>query len=333
MFRPQFRYTRAVVENLLSAERARATIDVIPLSDGAVHELRIASKRARTESAPKPSGKLAPGFAAAYTGLESDSTDAFDEEDLHSLASSLAGHQAVYRDSTSLIYDEAHTELIYLPPEFEDVPALISALMDWLDAAWDAIPAIVLAGIAHQELGLIQPYDENNRLLSHLAGLTVLARQGYGFRGYAAVDAHMERHPRDYEAAARSSHAGVHSNQPDFTPWLEYFSGQVATAGQLAAKDVMRRFAAATPAPQPAGPELPIVLRDRQLSALQYMRDNGAIRSGQYQRLAHIVPDTARRDFDDLLDKALIEVRGVGRGTYYVLTAKGVEQAERRRPD
>jgi DeoR/GlpR family transcriptional regulator of sugar metabolism len=64
---------------------------------------------------------------------------------------------------------------------------------------------------------------------------------------------------------------------------------------------------------------------------LQYIRENGAIRSGEYQRLASIVPDTARRDFDELMGKGLIEVRGVGRGTHYVLTTRGVDEAERRR--
>jgi predicted HTH transcriptional regulator len=72
------------------------------------------------------------------------------------------------------------------------------------------------------------------------------------------------------------------------------------------------------------------VLRPRQTKALEYMRGNGAIRSGEYQKLVGIVPDTARRDFDELIDKGLIEVRGVGRGTHYVLTAAGMQEASRR---
>ena len=51
------------------------------------------------------------------------------------------------------------------------------------------------------------------------------------------------------------------------------------------------------------------------------MKTQGQIANRDYRELFDVVRDTAHRDLIDLLDKGLVEKRGVGRGTCYVLTA------------
>jgi Fic family protein len=158
-----------------------------------------------------------------------------------------------------------------------------------------------------------------------------LTRRGYGLGGYSAPEITMANHPDDYQAASGTSHSGVHSSEADFTAWLEYYSGQLTEAAEQAREAVLS-WSKPAAVIEAVTPELPVILRDRQLKALLHIRENGAIRSGEYQRLVGIVPDTARRDFDELMDKRLIEVRGVGRGTHYMLTQRGIEEVQRRRP-
>lgn len=61
----------------------------------------------------------------------------------------------------------------------------------------------------------------------------------------------------------------------------------------------------------------------RHAAMLAYIAEHGSIQSGAYQELCDIVPDTAIRDFRDLMAAGLIGVEGMGRGTRYVLTRKG----------
>src|SRR5581483_8190842 len=180
------------------------------------------------------------------------------------------------------------------------------------DASWEGLPGIILAGICQQELLMIQPFEQANATLARAAGELILLRKGYGFGGYTSLTAALARRAGEYEEAARASHSGVYSRQTDFTNWLEFYCEALEAAAAEARLEVLNRFEAANRPELEGMPEAPLVLRDRQWQALRHMRDNGAIRSGEYQKMAGIVPDTARRDFDELMDKGLIAVRGVG---------------------
>ncbi|MFI5267800.1 MAG: Fic family protein [Chloroflexota bacterium] len=292
MLRPRFRYSHDLVGKLLQAEHARGAL-------------------------PPPN----------YIG--SNSNDCPSEDTLYELRATLGDNKPGYRRGSALIFNQARTDIVYVPPEAPDVPDLMGQLTDWLDGGWDSVPGIVLAGVLEEEILLIQPFEHDNGALARLAGDTVLRRKGYGF---APVQAHMSKDPRGYVEASHSSHSGAYSELADLSRWLEYFAGEVAGAAEQARLSAL----GGQPAPRAAaGQEAayagPTILRDRQIQALRYIRENGAIRSGIYQRLAGIVPDTARRDFDDLLAKGLVEVRGVGRATHYLLTQRGADEAERRR--
>jgi ATP-dependent DNA helicase RecG len=60
-------------------------------------------------------------------------------------------------------------------------------------------------------------------------------------------------------------------------------------------------------------------LSERQISAVLYARDNGKITNADYQRIADVSAATARRDLKDLVDKNILDMKGVRKGIYYVL--------------
>jgi len=62
-------------------------------------------------------------------------------------------------------------------------------------------------------------------------------------------------------------------------------------------------------------------LNERQVEAVLYAGEHGRITNREYQALFEVSYDTAHRDLRQLLEKGLIERRGRGRGTYYVLAA------------
>ena len=58
-------------------------------------------------------------------------------------------------------------------------------------------------------------------------------------------------------------------------------------------------------------------LSERQLAVLRYLQNNPTINRRQYMKLFKVSTMTAFRDLDDLVQKRIIRVKGIGRGTYY----------------
>jgi ATP-dependent DNA helicase RecG len=60
-------------------------------------------------------------------------------------------------------------------------------------------------------------------------------------------------------------------------------------------------------------------LSERLISAVLYAKENGKITNADYQRLADVSAATALRDLKNLVDKNILEMKGVRKGIYYVL--------------
>jgi predicted HTH transcriptional regulator len=65
-------------------------------------------------------------------------------------------------------------------------------------------------------------------------------------------------------------------------------------------------------------------LDKKQIKALQWMLDNpNAMTTKKYCKLGHCSDETARKDFNRLIEAGLIEQIGHGRATGYILKSKG----------
>lgn len=63
-------------------------------------------------------------------------------------------------------------------------------------------------------------------------------------------------------------------------------------------------------------------LNDRQMAAFEYVKEHGSIDNSTYQKLNTISRQTATRDLSDLTDKGVLEQKGKGAGTHYVLALR-----------
>lgn len=68
-----------------------------------------------------------------------------------------------------------------------------------------------------------------------------------------------------------------------------------------------------------ARPAWAAALSDRQVEAVLYVGEHGRITNREYTQLTGVSYNTAHRDLSDLCKRGLMEQRGRGRGTYYVL--------------
>ena len=137
-----------------------------------------------------------------------------------------------YRDGQNAIRDSASGRLIYMPPEARDVPALMSALVQWANRAEkESVPTPLIAALVHYQFVTIHPYYDGNGRTARLLATFILHRGGYGLSGFFSLEEH---HARDLDAYYRSLAVHPHHNyyegraEADLTPWLEYFMSTLA---------------------------------------------------------------------------------------------------------
>jgi Fic family protein len=136
----------------------------------------------------------------------------------------------------------------YLPPEWQDVPALMRAFVAWLKHAEreSEIPGPVLAGIAAYQFVTIHPFTDGNGRTTRALATLMLARTGYGLNGLARME---EFYTRDVERYYEFLQMGLHHNyyfanengsrsDPDLAPWLSYFLEMLAAAADQVRQEV-----------------------------------------------------------------------------------------------
>ncbi len=129
-----------------------------------------------------------------------------------------------YHDGQNVIRDSVSGEIIYLPPEANDVPALMTALVAWTRRAEkDNLPPPLIAALVHYQFVTIHPYYDGNGRAARLLATFMLHRGGYGLHGFFSLEEH---HARDlaayYTALAAHPHHNYYAGraEADLTPWV-----------------------------------------------------------------------------------------------------------------
>lgn len=114
-------------------------------------------------------------------------------------------------------------ETVYTGPAAEKVPRLMKSFVEWLrdSVKLDTHP-IIVAGVAHQEIAAIHPFNDGNGRTARALATLVLYQRGYDFRRlFALEDYYNKNRPRYYTAINIGK--TYEERRVDFTPWLEYF--------------------------------------------------------------------------------------------------------------
>lgn len=94
-----------------------------------------------------------------------------------------------YRDGQNVIRDSVSGNVIYLPPEAADVPALMTAMVAWVNQAEkDGLPVPLIAALIHYQFVTIHPYSDGNGRTARLLATFILQRGGYGLSGFFSLE-------------------------------------------------------------------------------------------------------------------------------------------------
>ncbi len=132
-----------------------------------------------------------------------------------------------YRQEQNRVQEAGSGRIIYMPPEPQDVPGLMTDLIDWLNSDDAAeLPGPVTAGLLHYQFVTIHPYIDGNGRTARLLASWQMHRVGYGLGGIYSLEEHYARNLSAYYAsmALGPSHNYYFGREDaDLTPWIEYF--------------------------------------------------------------------------------------------------------------
>jgi Fic family protein len=147
-----------------------------------------------------------------------------------------------YRDGQNIVRNAATGEIVYMPPEAADVPALMADFVAWLaKTEEEGVPVPIIAGLAHYQFVTIHPfYDGNGRTARALATL-ILYRRGYDLgRFYSLEEFYAQDLASYYTALQTHPHHNYYEGRADadLTGWVAYFVRSMAVVFGRVAEEV-----------------------------------------------------------------------------------------------
>lgn len=231
---------------------------------------------------------------------------------LHIHAQVMAGllppHQnGRFRQEPVVVHNPRTREVIYLPPDHGDVPALVDDLLAFVRTHQEQMDAVILAGLLHKQLVIIHPFIDGNGRATRLTTKLLLAGLGVNTFNLFSFETYYQRNVTRY-----FQQVGVLGNyydivdSLDFTPWLEYFAAGILDELWRVEKEMAQRQA--TPETR---------LQPYHQTILDYIDAHGFITDKEYAALTERAKATRSLDFNKLIALGLIVRQGQGRATHY----------------
>jgi Fic family protein len=143
-----------------------------------------------------------------------------------------------WRPGPIFVHREATDEIVYEGPPSEEVPELISEMLEGLDRG-DDDPVVVKAAMAHLNLTMIHPFSDGNGRMARCLQTLVLARERVVAPVFSSIEEFLGRNTEAYYQVLEDVGAGASHPERDARPWLRF----CLRAHYLQAITTMRRRA------------------------------------------------------------------------------------------
>ncbi len=217
-----------------------------------------------------------------------------------------------YRNKYVVVGNRFTREIIFRPPVNKDVPKLTSALVEWLNSEQaKELDPVVEAGIAHYELVRIHPFVDGNGRTARVLATLVLYISGFDAKQFFCLDDYYDSDRKAYYKALRS----VNQKTLDLTGWLEYFAEGVNVSIEKVKERVVRLSSERLQKTKRGQ----IALTERQMKIIEFINQNGSIRNRDTREMFDVSNRAAMDEISKLLDMKVLKRVGKGRSTQYEL--------------
>ncbi|MFH0936762.1 MAG: Fic family protein [Candidatus Daviesbacteria bacterium] len=210
---------------------------------------------------------------------------------------------------------DGREKLRYEGPPAEKVPFLLNELLKWLSLAKkEGLHPILRAGIFHAKFVFIHPFADGNGRMARLLTTKILYQEDWDFRKIIVLEDFYNRDRQAYYNALTIVSGKHFQTNNDFTSWLEYFTtGFISEAKKVIEAIQTAGFGKASEK------EEQIFLDRDELKIVDFISTTGKTTSTDVQEILGIAKRTAQLKLKNLLKKGMIETRGNGPSTYYIL--------------
>jgi Fic family protein len=263
-FQPVFNITPAIARGLMRIEAVNHTIEKLPIPARLLANLRETARLFSTHYSTMIEGNLLTqeqvvrviaedhplpgrerdqeevrGYYAALDEVErlAQKSSTLTERSIQTLHALVMGGKTrtkptPYRTERSVILDSRNRRIVYMPPEAQEVPALMAEIIRWINTD-NELPMPLKAAIAHYQFATIHPYYDGNGRTARLLTTLILHLGGYGLKGLYALEEYYARHLKAYYEAltigpSHNYHLG--RAEADITGWIAYFIEGMATS-------------------------------------------------------------------------------------------------------
>ena len=190
-----------------------------------------------------------------------------------------------------------------------DTPRRMSELVAWLRDAREIgrLHPLLIVAVFTVTFLEIHPFQDGNGRLSRILTTLLLLQAGYAYVPYSSLESVIEHSKEGYYLALRQTQQSIHSEAPDWQPWLMFF--------MRALQQQKRRLAAKVEREKGAFATLPALA----VKILDYVRDHGRVTSRDMVRDSGASPNTLKTMFGALVKKGLLVRHGGGRSIWYGL--------------
>lgn len=215
------------------------------------------------------------------------------------------------REKAVVINDPRTGQAVFLPPDAKDVKPLLEKLVDFVKSNQEKIDPLILAGIFHKQMVIIHPFMDGNGRATRLATKVLLAEMGLNtFNLFSFENYYNQNVTKYFQTVGEFGNYYELMDKVDFTSWLEYFTEGIIDELLRVQKLLPKSASGITPQS---------TLKTHYLEILEFIREKGFIADQDYVKITNRANSTRALDFQKLVSMGLIERKGKGKATYYVL--------------
>jgi Fic family protein len=153
----------------------------------------------------------------------------------------------------------------------------------------------------------IHPFQDGNGRLSRVLTTLLLLQAGYAYVPYSSLESVIEPNKEGYYLALRQTQGTIHTEAPNWQPWLVFFLRSLAEQVRRLEKKVEREKIVLAALP---GLSMQIV---------EFAREHGRITIGEVIKLPGASRNTLKQHFRALVERGTLNQHGRGRGVWYDL--------------
>lgn len=208
-------------------------------------------------------------------------------------------------------------QIVYEGPPAKKVRSMMDNFIRWIQDS-QIINPLIKAGIVHLYFVHVHPFDDGNGRTARAVSNLFLANAGYKFINLLSLSSYFDhKRPSYYRAIS-----DVDEHDYDLTYFLIFYL-EALISKILEMKKEITLDSKVKDIKETISQDNYAKLNRRQIKALRSMlRKTETMTTRKYCKMNKCSDETARKDFNELLDMALIEATGSGRSREYKLSGK-----------